>query len=569
MSTTAPTSSEKTHLEGTVSDWLRERVDLCMYVETLDYHRNQDPNFVCDSYRKIKFVRDKQRRLLGARQQQQDSKDDSNENKQHSAIIEPSLTTDVKPDAELEDVPDTPVEDSNEPLDILVGDVLRGCNVSVTCRGALPAHGSDPLEAISVPCIREGNSLTLCSLPEIGNQLVVFGGRVLRDISILLHRAVRINPMQLERTRYTYSNSVYSFDIASNIWTRRECSGREPRERSDHSALFMAPQHLLVFGGRGRNGQMFRDFFALSLELWHWTQLDTSLTPYERYWHGWCIAFDTEQSWRQEPSLFLFGGKSDTLVYSDLHQLQTSRLKRLLADEEEHERICIRDSNGDVSSKRQLERQVSDAARAMIQEIERQRLPAWFVPNTVGKPPSPRFGMQVVALENEQLAVIGGWRISKSKEGKPRKGHSLDVYILDLTTLVWSTPRLSTLVSAQSYVPSERLLFECFYMNQTLVVFGGHTYTSNGETESFTACEDASTILYKLDVSRMIWRRQKFPVAVDNAAPEDAIALPLAHTHCSSNAVLSNGRSFTCSSEANSLQLQLTAFDIRAPRRSS
>ncbi|KAF1776250.1 Kelch-type beta propeller [Phytophthora cactorum] len=488
-----------------------------MYVEKLDYHRSQDPSFVCDSNRKIKSST------------AADVQDDSHENAQDSTTIEQSLTAEVKPDEEPEDsVPDTPVEDSNEPLDILMGDVLRGYN-------ALCLLMVGPLEAISVPCIREGNSLTLCSLLDIGDQLVVFGGRILRDISILVSRAVRTNL----------------------------CSSNErdtqPRERSDHSALFMAPQHLLIFGGRGRNGQVFRDFFALSLELWHWTQLDTSVTPYERYWHGWCIAFDTEQPWQQEPSIFLFGGKSDTLVYSDLHQLQTSRLKRLLADEEEHERKYTRSEDGETTAQRQLERKVSDAARV----LERQRPPAWFVPNTVGKPPSARFGMQVVALENEQLTVVGGWRITKNKADKPRKSRSLDVHILDLTTLVWSTPRLSTLVTAQPYVPSERLLFECFYVHQTLVFFGGHTYASNGETESFTACEDASTVLYKLDVSRMIWRRQKFPVAVDDAA-EDVITLPLAHSHCSNNAVLSNGRSFSCSSETDSVQLQLTAFDIRA-----
>ncbi|KAF4129605.1 hypothetical protein GN958_ATG21100 [Phytophthora infestans] len=567
MSTPAPASSEKDRRDGVVSDWLRERVDLCVYVEKLDYHRNQDPRFVCDSCRKIKFVRDKQRRL-GGNQQQQDNKDDSLEGAHESPTVQPSLAVDVKSNDEPEDIPDTPVEDSKEPLDILVGDMLRGYNVSVTCRGALSAYGSDPFEAISVPCIREGNSLTLCSLPDIGDQLVLFGGRVLRDISILLPRAVRMKSMQLERTRYTYSNSVYSFNIGSSTWTRRECSGREPRERSDHSALFLAPQHLLVFGGRGRNGQVFRDFFALSLELWHWTQLDTSATPYERYWHGWSIAFDTEQPWQQEPSIFFFGGKSDTLVYSDLHQLQTARLKRLLVDEEKSGRNHICGDDDEAASKRRLERQVSHAARVLVKEHERQRPPAWFVPKTVGKPPSARFGMQVVALENEQLAVVGGWRIRKSRSDKPKKSRSLDVYILDLTTLVWSTPRLSTLVCAQPYEPSERLLFECFYAHHTLVIFGGHTYASNGETESFSPCEDASSMLYKLDVSRMIWRRQKCPVAIDNAA-ENAVTLPLAHSHRSNNLVLNDGRAFTCSSEADTLQLQLTVFNIGAPRRSS
>ncbi|KAK1947401.1 Tip elongation aberrant protein 1 [Phytophthora citrophthora] len=554
-------SAPPPRVEGAVSDWLRERVDLCMYVEKLDFRKDQDPEFVCDSYRKSRWVREKQRRQLEARRQQQDTKDTLLKEVEDNSMTELPVKAAVGHNDEPEDVPDIPVEDSNDPLGVLMGDVLRGYNVSVKCRGVLPAHGSDPLETISIPCVREGNSLTLCPVAGGSDQLVIFGGRVRQDTSMLLPRAVRSDPMQFERVRYTYSNSVYSFNLVSSTWTRRECSGVEPRERSDHSALFMAPQHLLVFGGRGRNGQVFRDFFALSLTLWHWTQLDdTSATPYERYWHGWCIAFDMEQQWQQEPSIFLFGGKSDTLVYDNLHQLQTTRLKRLLDDEDEHKRKYTLDI-GETSAQRQLERKVSDVSRLLMKERECQRLAAWFVPTTVGKPPSARFGMQVVALENEQLAVIGGWRIPKNKTDT-QKSRSLDVHILDLTTLVWSTPRLSTLVSAQPYIPSERLLFECFYVHQTLVLFGGYTYVSNGETESFTACED-STMLYKLDVNRMIWRRQKFPVAGDD---ETAVALPLAHSHGSSNAVFNTSRAFTCSSEMNSLQLQLTAFDIHTPK---
>ncbi|GMF25945.1 unnamed protein product [Phytophthora fragariaefolia] len=566
MSTHA--ASNKKRSEGAVSDWLRQRVEMCMYVEKLDFEREQDPSFVCDSYRKIKWVREKQRRRLEAIQQQQNN-NESHENAESSGsnqATEPMLTAaEDHESGEPEGSCESATEASNDPLDILVGDVLRGFNVTVTCRGALPARGSDPLEAVSIPCIREGNSLTLCSSPGIRDQLVVFGGRVLRDTSVLLPRAVRADPMQYERVRYTYSNSVYSFDILSNTWSRHECSGREPRERSDHSALFMAPLHVLIFGGRGRNGLVFRDLFALSIECWHWTQLDTSATPYERYWHGWCIEFDTEEPWQKEPSIFLFGGKSDTLVYSDLHQLQTTRLKRLLADEEKHERKYSND-DGDTTVRRE-ERRVSDAAQLLMKEREQMRLPNWFIPNTVGKPPSARFGMQVVALDNEQLAVVGGWRISKIRSGYARKNRSLDVHILDLTTLVWSTPKLSTLVSAQPYVPSERLLFECFYAHQTLVLFGGYTYTSNGETESYTACEDASTVLYKLDVSRMIWRRQRFGHSDEAADPEaPAVALPQAHSHSSCNAVL-NSRAFTCSSEPSRLQLQVTALDVHAPRR--
>ncbi|KAE9047960.1 hypothetical protein PR002_g744 [Phytophthora rubi] len=54
-----------------------------------------------------------------------------------------------------------------------VGDLTR-CTPSLT------------LEAISISCIREGNSLTLCSSPGMGDHLISFGGHVLR---VLLFRA--------------------------------------------------------------------------------------------------------------------------------------------------------------------------------------------------------------------------------------------------------------------------------------------------------------------------------------------------------------------------------------------
>ncbi|RLN75961.1 hypothetical protein BBJ28_00009589 [Nothophytophthora sp. Chile5] len=546
--------------QGSVSEWLRDRVDLCMYVQELDLQRDQNAAFVCDSYRKLKWRRSKQLRRQEESQHERNGSHDGEEEeaRRHGQIAHGSTTVrhavDENPNEELAAAMPMGVDD-NDPFNILLGDVLRGQDVAVTCHGTLPARASDPLGAISVPCVREGNSLTLCCSEECGQQLVVFGGRVLRDTAVLLPRAVRTDPMKFERVRYTYSNSVYAFDVATSTWARRECSGREPRERSDHSALSLAPHHLVIFGGRGRNGQVFRDFFALSLSQWHWTQVETDAPPLERYWHSWCMSSDTEQRWQQEPSIFLFGGKSDTVVYGDLQQLPTARLKLLLAAAEGDEREA-------AEHKPQEVRRESDAARLLLKERELQKLPSWLVPQTVGKPPTSRFGMQVVALENEQLAVIGGWRVRKSKDPKAKKNRLLDVHILDLAVLVWSTPRLSTVMSAQPFVPSERLLFECFYAEHTLILFGGHTYVSNGETESFTACEDAKT-LYKLDVAHMIWRRQEFPgIADSTAGPAATGALPAPHPHNSTNAIV-NGYGFTCSSEPASLQLQLSKIEVR------
>lgn len=147
-------------------------------------------------------------------------------------------------------------------------------------------------------------------------------------------------------------------------------------------------------------------------------------------------------------------------------------------------------------------------------------------------------------------------------EAKP-----LDVHILDTVTLLWSTPQLLSLVCATPAVPAARMLFECFYADQMLVVYGGHTYAQNGESEPFTGSPDARQALYSLDMSRMIWRRQELP-------------LPPPHVHNSSANVMETvgGGGYvgvTCSSsdgsdgvdggndvEAAPLVLVLHAFDL-------
>ncbi|KAF1333759.1 hypothetical protein FI667_g2431, partial [Globisporangium splendens] len=117
--------------------------------------------------------------------------------------------------------------------------------------------------------------------------------------------------------------------------------------------------------------------------------------------------------------------------------------------------------------------------------------------------------------------------------------------------MVWSTPRLSSHVCTLM-TPVERMLFECFFAFNTLIAFGGFTYATNGETESYTRRED-DRVLYKLDVNRMIWRRQ--PLAFDSDW------CPAPHVHASSNAMLGN-RAFSCFVPTEHTHMELAAFDI-------
>jgi hypothetical protein len=484
---------------------VRDLVELCAFVRD---SKALAPE-ARESLRKIKWKRAKQeeQRLAELRQQQLDAAVLCSESEHNTS--DPAPQEDPSPEAADELPPTEPSVPKAKgigqdvgaarSLDELVAEIQRR-DVTASCR-SLRGDPSDPLGAISVPCKRDGNSLTLCTLDDSPRLLVVFGGRVLQDTAVLRPSAIEArDPVLRERIRYTFSNAVYVYDMATQLWRFQECSGKPPKERCDHSALFLAPRFLLVFGGRGRNGQVFRDLHALSLESWRWWQVDHESPPMERYWHGWCAG--------DSSSIFLFGGRSDALVYGDLMQLRASSVTRWLEAQEQ-----------------QLALQAASVSAPEVLTPRRIAPPAWLSPDTVGKPPSRRFGMQVIALENDQIAVVGGWRDEPRGRSRAAGPKPMDVHILDTVTLLWSTPRPSSLVCATPSMPTERMLFECFYASQTLVVFGGHTYAVTGESEPFTEFPDACQALYSLDLPRMIWRRQK-------------LSLPPPHAHSSGANVL-------------------------------
>lgn len=404
-----------------------------------------------------------------------------------------------------------------------VDDILQG-EIDLVDHQVISVHAADPLNAISIPSVREGNSITACCV-DGHQQLIVFGGRVLQDVTQLLPKARLIKPMTLERVRYVFSNGVYVYDISSSTWRLVESHGEKrpvPRERNDHTAVFVAPHYLLIFGGRGRNGQVMNDCWLLSLVTWEWTQIQHATgAPYERYWHGCCANGE---------SLYVFGGKSDVVVYGDLQQF---RLEPVLA----------------AMNPPDLETEQLGKSRP------RRPRASWFCPHTVGKAPPPCFGLRMITLDDERIAVVGGWtEKNQVKYTHVDAAEPLEMYILDTVALIWSSPQLSSHVSELN-APSERMLFECFYTNQSLIIFGGFSYGTNGETESYTAREEREHVIYTLDVPRMIWRRSK-----QKRKHHDVH--PVAHAHHSSNAVVGDKQCFSCFHE-----LQTTPTDAQQQTR--
>lgn len=529
---------------------IRAQVERCAYVERVDAQLQSDPSAVCDSFRKHQWLQHRasksrapnedatmeaQRHLVVDEQAAVALEAVSVQQQQTAAVM--ALSCDENEAAASAAAHSTGSgRDRSVPLafESFLDEILES-DVTVHCSQApMPSKASDRLGAMSVPSRREGNSLTLCCYnfnAEIANgmtssfcrteQLVVFGGRVLQDVSRLLPAAVRKDSMAFERVRYTYSNGVYAYDIPTGVWRFRECGGRVPRERSDHSAVFVEPHYLVVVGGRGRNGHVFQDCFALNLQSWQWTLVDPEPRLVERYWHACCVTRE---------SVVVFGGKSDVTTHGDLQLLSVSALCESLLP-------------------------VSDAPSTSSTPLE------WVYPHTVGKAPSPRFGMTAIALNGERIAVVGGHKAHKKKVKPPSGRRLMDVFILDMVTLIWSSPRLSSHLSTRTVAPTARMLFECFYHHHTLVVFGGYTYAANGESEARVPQLDSSAlpVVYKLNVNRMIWRRQVLQAPTAKGCETTVYRLLTPRIHASSNAVLGT-RAFTCASSEEHTLLDLVEF---------
>jgi hypothetical protein len=351
---------------------------------------------------------------------------------------------------------------------------------------------------INVPSARDGNSCTVC---EVGGmrKVIIFGGRFLKNATAPWNTHYNAKLPNSDRERNTFCNDVHEFDVEHDLWSLKSCTGSPPHPRSDHSAVLLDSRHLVVFGGRGKNGQIFNDTVVLSCEEWQWQRLETKNTPMERYWHGCCSL---------ECNMFIFGGKADSQVCGDLATLEISRY----------------------------------ISQTKIRCGGQQELIGWNQTLPVGEGPSPCFGSKMITLNDERIAVIGGW---KKKRRCRFEKQIMDVHILDTYSMIWSKPKLSSNVFDNN-APLERFMFECFYAYNIIVIFGGYYYAEKGERESYIPNEEQ--LAYKLDITRMIWRRQPFN--------------SFTHSH-STFIVGTPSRFFTCNTTHDNKSIQIVKIDLK------
>lgn len=104
-----------------------------------------------------------------------------------------------------------------------------------------------------------------------GDSMVVFGGYTLEE-----HVGTRLN-------------DIYSLDLTTLAWTKKETNERKPAPRSGQFQIALSETHCLIMGGCGGPNNMFNDVWLLDMtqEPWQWS----SIPIRNKKWgatHMWC-----------------------------------------------------------------------------------------------------------------------------------------------------------------------------------------------------------------------------------------------------------------------------------------
>ena len=59
----------------------------------------------------------------------------------------------------------------------------------------------------------------------------------------------------------------------------------------------------------------------------------------------------------------------------------------------------------------------------------------WIIPETKGKPPTPRYSSAMVFYDNLEILIVHGGRLDEDYE---KNSFSNDLFVLDIATMNWS-----------------------------------------------------------------------------------------------------------------------------------
>jgi host cell factor len=257
-----------------------------------------------------------------------------------------------------------------------------------------------------------------------GDTLVVFGGHYLESEDNLV-----------------CTNETWALDLNALQWRQLRCRGDLPAPRYGHSAN-LAGSRMFVLGGRGTDGEIFRDMYCLELKTMTW-ELVMPITkgPAARMFHastlvgrklvihgGWdgesaCLddiwIFDTETSAWMKPKT---AGFAPTPRYG--HTMN------LLPDG----RIVF--FGGCTLQESGVPMYLND-----VRQLDTETM-LWMRPRVEGETPTGRYGHTSSLLHGKLLVFFGGWgRSGPQSLEKLQNLPASQLQVLDTETMTWFTPR--------------------------------------------------------------------------------------------------------------------------------
>lgn len=271
---------------------------------------------------------------------------------------------------------------------------------------------------------------------------------------------------------FVYLNDVWVLDVETFAWQQVRCGGTPPDPRYGHTCELVGSRMFIV-GGRGKDGQLYRDVAFLDLVEWVWSPVNaTSSGPSPRFGHastlvgrkivihgGWDGAykcyddlwvFDTDSfSWLQPRT----AGIAPSGRYG--HTIQ------LLSDG----RVIV--FGGAVVEKDGKVPQYLNDLRQLDTETMQ-----WSKPWTKGMVPSGRYGHSLTLAEDGTALFYGGWGLGGLQgAGNVRKGAE-PVFLYNPRVADIEVPVLLTRGGPENMIPSLHG-HSCAAVGDAFFVFGG------------------------------------------------------------------------------------------------
>ncbi len=110
-------------------------------------------------------------------------------------------------------------------------------------------------------------------------------------------------------------NALSVFSLQRNEWSHPTQLGQVPTARTNHSAVLIAPGHVLIFGGCNAQGQLFNDAYVLDTMTFTWHRPnELNRAPAPRYHHRCCFI---------NGRTFLYGGINSKQTFDGIAILDT------------------------------------------------------------------------------------------------------------------------------------------------------------------------------------------------------------------------------------------------------